>query len=185
MCQVWSGPGKWQVIAELTADKPISEIFHASCPTGGSRGQLKKVPVGKGKWMEITQIPFHFLSGSLPPSHSCWDGESLQWCIWTDYLVSNAELLSHQSSHVVPSWCRGGIKNVLRELEVGNTPVFVAFGLLLLFFLAGKNQSPTANFKAEKHLTGRSHPNASAQFCRVTKTHAHSPQTARSVWTLW
>ncbi len=60
--------------------------------------------------MGIIQIPFYFLSGSLPPSHSYWDGESLRWCIWTDSLVSNAELLSHQSSHVVPSWCRGGKK---------------------------------------------------------------------------
>lgn len=35
-------------------------------------------------------------------------------------------------------------KNVLGELEVGTAPVFVAFGLLLPFFLAGKNWSPAA-----------------------------------------
>uniref|UniRef100_A0A8C1JPZ2 45 kDa calcium-binding protein n=2 Tax=Cyprinus carpio TaxID=7962 RepID=A0A8C1JPZ2_CYPCA len=45
-------------------------------------------------------------------------------------------------------------------------------------------RSPTANFKPQKHLMGRSHPNASAQLCRMTKTHANSPQSARSVWTL-
>lgn len=37
-------------------------------------------------------------------------------------------------------------KNVPRELEVGTTPVFVAFGPLLpFFFLAGKNWSPAAD----------------------------------------
>ncbi len=105
--------------------------------------------------MEITQIPSHFLSGSLPPSRSYWDVESFRWCIWTDSLVSNAELLPHQSSHVVPSWSRGGEKKMsLRELEVGNTPDFVAFGLLLLFFPYREKSVPHGQLQSREALDG-------------------------------
>lgn len=39
-------------------------------------------------------------------------------------------------------------------MEVGNAPVFVAFGLLLPFFLAGKNLSPSEELQRSEALDG-------------------------------
>lgn len=47
-----------------------------------------------------------------------------------------------------------GKKNVLRELEVGNTPVFVAFGLLLLFFPYREKSVPHGQLQSREALDG-------------------------------
>jgi len=81
-------------------------------------------------------------------------------------------------------------KKVLRELEVGNAPVFVAFGLLLPFFLAVKNLSPSEELQRSEALDGTITPKCISPVLqsdkKKKKPHMRAHLTVlRSAWTLW
>lgn len=116
-CVKQNGPREWQISADLTANKPISEIFHAFCSVGrgwgvrrgggtggkrrGSEEGCRKLRVD-WRWVMIFSFsPYSLLAFFFDfPSHWASDPSSSTMVWWLEKLQVPQKLVFHQTMQV-------------------------------------------------------------------------------------